>query len=517
MKLRYFIASIVALAGVAAGCVQQLPGDLAELQVSSSYVSLPAEGGSASISVTATAPWSFGEVPSWLTVTPTSGSGSGNISFSASEAKSTQEAVLKIKVGEKFQYINVKQAVGKQEVALATCAEVIAGPDNKTYRIEGVVSAIEANVYGNYNVTDATGTVYIYGTLDKSGATKNFSSWGLENGDIICCEGPKTTYNGKVELVDVTVISITKSLIKVEEAPEQIDIEGGIAQFKLTCKGDGVFVEIPEADKSWLSVSSIKLAGTTAIVSIQVAPNAEGTRETTLSFVTEKDGQTYTAEATLSQLGAIAEVSCAAFNAKEDGAAVYKVSGIVTRIVQDSEKYGTNFYFKDASGEEVYVYGTVDADGKVIPLEAKAGLSVGDIVTMVGSKTSYKNSPQMAKGFMESKKDVTVATAEEVGQMEDEKDTKNPQNYIMLTGIVADGSSISGHKFDLETYGNFELVDATGAAYIYGVSTGWNGETKKFGTLGVKEGDTITIVGYKTSYKGTNEVVGMYVSHTPAE
>ena len=60
--------------------------------------------------------------------------------------------------------------------------------------------------------------------------------------------------------------------------------------------------------------------------------------------------------------------------------------------------------------------------------------------------------------------------------------------------------------------GNFDLVDDSGSILVYGVSTGWKGQTKKFDTLGVSEGDTITIVAYKTSYQGNAQVVGMYVS-----
>ncbi|MBP5302923.1 MAG: hypothetical protein J6Y88_06730, partial [Bacteroidales bacterium] len=73
-------------------------------------------------------------------------------------------------------------------------------------------------------------------------------------------------------------------------------------------------------------------------------------------------------------------------------------------------------------------------------------------------------------------------------------------------------------KFDIETYGNFDLVDETGAVYVYGVKTGLNGATKQFGTLGVKEGDLITIVAAKKTYKDLVEAdPTWYVSHQPAD
>ena len=57
---------------------------------------------------------------------------------------------------------------------------------------------------------------------------------------------------------------------------------------------------------------------------------------------------------------------------------------------------------------------------------------------------------------------------------------------------------------------------------MYGVSTGVNGKTKQFGTLNVKEGDLLTIIGYRTSYTKNEYTLlqmggAMYVSHVPAD
>jgi hypothetical protein len=63
-------------------------------------------------------------------------------------------------------------------------------------------------------------------------------------------------------------------------------------------------------------------------------------------------------------------------------------------------------------------------------------------------------------------------------------------------------------------YGNFDLVDETGSVYVYGLYDE-NGE-KVFETLGLQEGDTITLKGKRTSYKETPQVGNaVYVSHVP--
>ena len=71
-----------------------------------------------------------------------------------------------------------------------------------------------------------------------------------------------------------------------------------------------------------------------------------------------------------------------------------------------------------------------------------------------------------------------------------------------LTGIVKNIANT--------TYGNFDLVDATGSVYVYGLTgNGAIGSNDKtFANLGINEGDVITIVGTRASYKETPQVGG---------
>lgn len=93
---------------------------------------------------------------------------------------------------------------------LTTCAQVLAGTDGTVYHIKGTCTEIKNTLYGNWMLKDETGEVLIYGTLDAQGNTKNFSSLGIEVGDVVEVYGPRKDYNGTIELVDVTVLSITK-------------------------------------------------------------------------------------------------------------------------------------------------------------------------------------------------------------------------------------------------------------------------------------------------------------------
>lgn len=110
--------------------------------------------------------------------------------------------------------------VNAQEVK--TCADVIAGEDGTTFRVKGECTEIKNSTYGNWMLKDATGEILIYGTLDAEGKTKNFSSLGIEVGDIVTVEGPKKTYNTTVELVDVKVIAIEKK--SSQEESQEINV-----------------------------------------------------------------------------------------------------------------------------------------------------------------------------------------------------------------------------------------------------------------------------------------------------
>jgi len=498
MKAKYIFASLVAALAVLAGCQKEETAHyLDEVQVSSSYVSVPLAGGSNSIKVTASSGWTISAVPSWLEVSPTSGSaGETTVNFSAPAALDGREAEILLTCDGATQRINVIQGVAT--VSDATCAEVNAGPDSKTYRVTGTVTNIVNTTYGNWYLEDATGSIYIYGTLDAKGNEKNFLSLGLEVGDEVTVEGPKTTYGTTVELVNVTVIKINKSLIKVAEMdPEdaQLPVEGGNFTVTLENKGKGVYVEIPEDAQDWLSIASI--AGD--VVTFKAAANEGGDRETTITFKTTDGKKDYTAQQTLAQKGAIVECSVADFLAAEVGNTQYRITGVITKVARAD--YG-NVYIRDWSGE-AYVYG-IGAKGDF----EKLGLKVGDIVTLVGKRGEYKGDAQMTGGQYESHKAVTEVSLADFLTKED-----NPDVYYMVTGTLKEVTNA--------TYGNVYLTDGTTDLYVYGCYPGYGatGDNRKgfLEKAGIKVGDQLTVIGPKSTYKGTPQVNnGIYFSHKSA-
>ncbi|MCI7400083.1 MAG: DNA-binding protein, partial [Prevotella sp.] len=75
MKLKYFFPMVIAaLSMMVTSCSDDdVVSYLDNVRVTSSYVALPAEGGSTSIDVTASGDWTISDIPEWITVSPTSG------------------------------------------------------------------------------------------------------------------------------------------------------------------------------------------------------------------------------------------------------------------------------------------------------------------------------------------------------------------------------------------------------------------------------------------------------------
>lgn len=500
MKLRHIFTALAAAALTLVGCQEELKV-LDEVQVSQSLVAIPVEGGSVEVTVNANDAWAIAGAPEWLTVSPASGeAGETVVTFSAEATDATRDGVFYINVGEVQQVMNVLQMAEKVETPLSTCAEVNNGVDGKVYRVKGTCTSIANTQYGNWYLQDETGTVYVYGTL-YNGATQQFTKLGLEVGDIVTVEGPRKNYNGTIELVDVTVLEIEKSLLKLEKIiSTPLPLDGGVATALLTVKAGDFSVEIPE-DAAWLTAGEPTKVGDLTCVELTAAPNEGGARTATVTFKTSVDGKDYIAPAEIAQEGAIKAVTVADFLAAEEGTALYELTGIVKNLANTT--YG-NFDLVDATGS-VYVYGLTGngAIGSNDKSFASLGINEGDVITIIGTRTSYKETPQVG-GTAYLKEHVVAASVATIAEF-----LAQPKGtWCKLTGTLANLKS--------DVYGNFDLVDETASVYVYGLTTSFVAKNdKSFANLGLKEGDVVTLVGKRDSYNDQDQVGGpaYYISH----
>ncbi|MCR5643786.1 MAG: DNA-binding protein [Prevotella sp.] len=437
MKLRYFIPSVLAVvAAMFTSCSDDNdPTYLDNLRVSSSYVAINQNGGSTSIDVNATESWSVDaeSVPAWLTISPAQGgAGQTSVSFSAESSLDGRTAEVLFNCGGKTQRINVIQ--GLATVSPATCAEVIAGPDSKNYRVTGTVKSIANTTYGNWYLVDETGEVYIYGTLDKKGAEKNFLSLGIDVGDVVTVEGPKTTYNGTVELVNVTVLSIKKSLIKIESGGSAaFDANGGDFMVQLTVAGDGPYIDIDDAGKSWVGITSIEKTDTTTNVFFHVAANQEeSARTSNIEFKSTSGKTVSTVSASVSQMG-LSGTLTNPFSVEDAIAYCQTLSGETANDFFVKGKISKIEVDKNGVSQEFGSYGNatfwISSDGnfnddltkdfecyRVLWLgnqkwaEGNAQISVGDEVIICGKLTLYKGTAETSgnKAYIYSINGVTT-------------------------------------------------------------------------------------------------------------
>lgn len=489
MKLRYLFSMILASVLLFSGCAQEeYATSFDNIKLDKTFLVLPVDGGTVELKINATESWAFDTTytkdvwpnviarnndksvksckPSWLSVDKFAGdAGETVVTFSAEAVPGGRELELCIKAGANSQFVKVRQ--GSLEAVSATCKDVIEGPDGKTYRVKGTVTSIVNTTYGNWYLKDDTGEVYIYGTLDKDGKTKNFASLGLEVGDVVEVEGPKTTYGTTVELVDVTVLSIEKALLKIVTPDAAVEAAGAELPITIAYKGQGVFPSISEDAQDWISIVSTETKfgeptkiepnpADTAIFTVRVAEFTEYVPKRTgsilfTSSMKDDEGKTLSTETpfTITQSGlvipTIAEVIAAgpAASAKTQGVIVAKYQR--GALISDGTAY--MLVYKNAVMEE----------------------AVGDKIEVVGSTTLYGGMLQFAaSGLVVTKLSEgnpvvhpTPTVLDGAGM--DAQLAKTAVEYIEYTGTL----SVSGNYYNVAiegaatAQGSLSYIDAT--------------------------------------------------------
>ena len=108
-----------------------------------------------------------------------------------------------------------------------TIAEFIEAEGTRCY-LEGIVGTIDNTTYGNFYLTDASGTIYVYGCLTPSGESKKFAELGVEEGDqikVIAEAYTKHATKGD-EAVDVQFVSkVSAATIDIDDINMTVDDE----------------------------------------------------------------------------------------------------------------------------------------------------------------------------------------------------------------------------------------------------------------------------------------------------
>ena len=193
----------------------------------------------------------------------------------------------------------------------------------------------------------------------------------------------------------------------------------------------------------------------------------------------------------------------------------YQLTGTVKNL-KDGDQYG-NFDIEDASGS-VYVYGLLSEKGgekkKFQELVAAKGIKNGSKITIIGNRGAYNGTAQVTNAYFVSIEEgggggetPTPTEAKAVSVADFNAAAESDEVWYQLTGTVK-------NLKDGDQYGNFDLEDATGSVYVYGLLSEKGGEKKKFQELvaakGIKNGSKITIIGLRSSYNGKIQVKNAY-------
>ena len=222
-------------------------------------------------------------------------------------------------------------------------------------------------------------------------------------------------------------------------------------------------------------------------------------------------------------------------NALADGAsttAEYIVKGVVSEIITPNDtiaKYNNcDFWISDIDNpaSKVEAFRTKGIGG----VNFTVGLiAVGDTVKVQGTLMKYKNSktseiiPEINKGNL-----VEVVAGEGGGSEGGEEGGEGgeTEETVVENKTIAEFIANKGGKCYLTgavgeikntTLGNFYLTDASGTIFVYGCLTA-DGQSKQFETLGVAQGDTLTVLAsvYEVYQSQDQAKDVIYVSHKKA-
>lgn len=153
-------------------------------------------------------------VPVYFVIAPLSNY-SGKVTFTLTDSdnktytKSSNVSKVSFEAGKyNTASVSFSQGVGISTVTVAQALTKVG--DGKNYQLTGVCKNIQSTVYGNFDLVDETGSIYIYGLLTADGQSKQFASLDIEEGDTVTLTGTVIDYNGTTEIKNATFVSRVK-------------------------------------------------------------------------------------------------------------------------------------------------------------------------------------------------------------------------------------------------------------------------------------------------------------------
>jgi hypothetical protein len=369
---------------------------------------------------------------------------------------------------------------------IVTCADFANDdvcPTGGSYYVEGFITKVEKYDYGNLYIKDDNGDeLYVYGTLDADGNSKNFTSLGIDVGDKVILYGPKKYYGTTLEMENATLIEVTVPAVfdlnfrgirdmYNEKYPEKAEEYSKLTKdewknlFKADLqdlKEDATEIKIPYTFKGesfeivpgveWIRLKGISNDGGNyvATLSVDAYPEKAAPRKTTLVLkgvtTVNKVKKESNLELSVVQYGITPDPVTIAEAVAQGKTAWVTVKGLVTGL----HKKGC--HVTDAEGNTIYAY-VNGTDEKAV------GAVLGDEVLLTGELDSYRQFYQIKTPVirvLSSKNAVTYPQPAEVNAafLAALPSQDQTAKYIVATGIA-----------DANNYGAVTVADHTISAY----------------------------------------------------
>lgn len=163
--------------------------------------------------------------------------------------------------------VTVKQKGKAVDAQLITVAEFIKKDvsEDVEYILSGTITAVANTIYGNFDLTDDTGTVYIYGLVSPDGATNKY--WATSKaklGDDITIKTTRADFNGTPQGKNAKFVELvspgTRAFYTVDPMVVDFASAGGEEVVSVTTYNtDAVVTAVSDNDKFTVSVNGYEV------------------------------------------------------------------------------------------------------------------------------------------------------------------------------------------------------------------------------------------------------------------
>lgn len=227
MKVKAFLISVLASALAFASCglidIDPLTKPARLEFLTEQSINFGSDATSQQVSFIATRNWKIMGLPTdeWLIVEQESGKasvGEQTVTFTVlrntGKGRSADLIFMAGNLAETFTIHQNGEVEGEDDGSM-TIAEFLELGEGESGRITGKITSNPNTQYGNFDVTDETGTVYVFGCTNVA----DYADQLIKGYDIVV-EGPKSTYNNKIEMKNATIIKITPGEAPAVEAED---------------------------------------------------------------------------------------------------------------------------------------------------------------------------------------------------------------------------------------------------------------------------------------------------------